>query len=519
MRLLGAIVLEAARIREMMVDRWLGDPAEIQRKTLLKLVRLAEDTQWGRRFEFEGIHSVEDFQRKVPLGRYEDFEPYWSQAVKGVWDVTWPGKITYFALTSGTTETTVNKAIPISREMWKNNQRAAFDTMVFYLLNTRDTHVFEGKVLFLGGSTELRHTEAGTYMGDLSGIQTVHVPWYLRRVYSPGQDVARMSNWEEKIVQIARTTCRQDVRVISGIPSWLGILFDYVRDIRKVKNVRDVWPNLSLLIHGGVDFSPYRRKFQEMLGEECSFLEVYPASEGFIGMQNDLSVHDLLLMADYDIFYEFVPVDELDSENPTRLTVADVDADTNYAIVLTTNAGLWAYVLGDTVRFTSLRPHKLKVTGRTKHFLSAFGEHLIVQDVDTALSHACEVMGEEIVDYTVAPLYPEGKRKLPAHQWLIEFRRPPRALERFAVEADKKLREVNEDYAAHRSGGAGMLLPEFVAVAKGTFYEVMKRKGKLGGQNKVPRLQNKRDWAESALAVCEDLGGAVAEVPAGSAGT
>jgi len=506
MRIIGTIILELAKRRRKRMDRWLKDPVGFQNRTLMELVRRAEQTKWGQRFRFKSIHTVEDFQKKVPLCFYEDFAPYWAQSLRGISDVTWPGKIDYFALTSGTTSG--SKIIPVSQETGKSNQKAGLDTIVFYLMNTRDTHLFYGKFLFLGGSTLLRQTDAGTYMGDLSGIQSLNVPWYIKHIYSPGEEVARMANWEEKIVRIAEVASRQDVRAMSGIPSWLGILFNHVRQITGKSHIRDVWPNLRLLIHGGVDFSPYRRKFKEMLGEDCHFMEVYPASEGFVAMQDDLQQSDLLLMLDYNIFYEFVPIHELDKEKPTRLTLADIDTKTNYAIVMSTNSGLWAYVLGDTVRFTNLKPHKIRITGRTKHFLNAFGEHLIVEEVDAALTHACQFFNCEMIDYTVAPLYPEGRLILPAHQWLVEFKQTPEDLTEFAVKVDEKLQLLNEDYSAYRGGGAGMLLPEIVALPRGTFYEVMKRQGKLGGQNKVPRLQNNRDLADLVLQVSYSLGSA-----------
>lgn len=513
MKIIGAFILNVAKHRRRRMDRWLRDPVGFQNRALMELVRHAEQTQWGQRFRFKSIHAVEDFQKNVPLCSYEDFAPYWTQSLRGIPDVTWPGKIDYFAMTSGTTSG--NKIIPVSQATWKSNQKAGFDTIVFYLMNTRDTHLFYGKFLFLGGSTLLRKTEAGTYVGDLSGIQSLNVPWYIKHIYSPGEEVARMADWEDKIVCIAEVASRQDVRAVSGIPSWLGILFNHVRRITGKNHIRDVWPNLRLLIHGGVDFSPYRRKFKEMMGEDCHFMEVYPASEGFIAVQDDLRQSDLLLMLNCNIFYEFVPIHELDKEEPTRLTLADIDTKTNYAIVMTTNSGLWAYVLGDTIRFTNLKPHKIRITGRIKHFLNAFGEHLIVEEVDAALAHACQFFNCEMIDYTVAPLYPDSRLALPAHQWLIEFKQTPADLAEFAEKVDEKLQLLNEDYSAHRGGGAGMLLPEIVALPRGAFYEVMKRRGKLGGQNKVPRLQNNRELADLVLHVSDSLGGAC-KSPAGA---
>jgi hypothetical protein len=511
MRIIGELVRQLARIRYGRIQRAVAQPERVQRQTLMKLIHRARHTQWGRRFSYETIESVEDYQGRVPLGTYQDFEPYWAQSLKGVWDVTWPGPVRYFAITSGTTSG--NKLIPISPDGWRSNQRAGLDTVVLYMIPTGDTRLFDGKFLFLGGSTSLQDTGHGTYIGDMSGIQTVRLPWYLRHLYSPGREVAAIENWEEKIVRIAEVASKQDIRGISGIPSWMVILFETVLEVTGKRHVRDVWPNLRLLIHGGVDFSPYRADFRERLGDDVTFFEVYPASEGFVAMTGDLERHDLLLMLDYGIFYEFVRVDELESPSPTRLPVWEVDTETNYAIVLSTNSGLWSYVLGDTVRFTGLEPHTIRITGRTRHFLSAFGEHLIVEEVEDALSRACTAFDADIQDYTVAPLYPEAERRVPAHQWLIEFRSLPGDLAAFARRVDERVRERNDDYAAHRSG-AGMLVPEVVALPKGCIYEVMKRRGKLGGQNKLPRLQNNRELADLVLGVCEELGGPVRVAPA-----
>jgi len=499
----GGAFLLFARRRLRRMGPWLADPAPVQEETLRYLVRRAADTAWGRAHDLGEVRTVSDYQQRVPLAEYPDFEPWWRRALEGERDVTWPGRIRDFAVTSGTTGG--NKLIPVSDEAVRSHRRGGRDALFFYVAGTGDTRLFRGRMLFLGGSTDLRQMSSGARAGDLSGIMARHIPSYLAPFYSPGPDIALMRNWEEKLECIARRAVSEDIRAVCGIPSWMVVLFQRLLELSGRNTIAEIWPNLSLVVQGGLNCAPYKATFDELIGKAVPTLEVYPSSEGFIAVQDDLARPDLLLMADYGIFYEFVPVEELGDPSPTRLTVADVETDTEYAVVLSTNAGIFSYVLGDTVRFTGLRPHRLRVTGRTEQFLSAFGEHLSVEDAEVAVTRAAEATGAEITDYTAAPLYPERDEK-PAHQWLIEFRSAPADLGRFAAALDGALQENNEDYAAHREGGAGMRLPLVVAVPPGTFYETMKRRGRLGGQNKVPRLSNSRELPDLVLEVAAEVG-------------
>lgn len=503
MALIGRFFLATSKRRLRRINAWRADPVPTQAALLMQLLRRAARTQFGREHSFAAIRSVKDYQQRVPLRTYAEFKPYWDRLFDGETDLTWPGSIRYFPITAGTTAAK-NKLIPLSREGLRSNLRAGRDIINFYLAQTRDAGLFSGKFIFLGGSTDLTRHPRGQLVGDLSGIVAREIPWYVNSSRLPTGDVAFMTDWEKKLDAIAAQAWRANVRGISGTPSWLICLFDRVIALhrnagREVNALADIWPNLSLLIHGGVDFTPYRETFAMLFGKPVHTIETYPASEGFIAIQDQLDRCELLLMMDLGVFHEFVPAEELDSAKPARFTVADVEKDVNYAIVVTTNSGLWSYVLGDTVRFTSLRPHRLRVTGRTQHFLSAFGEHVIVEEVDKAITAACSATGAQINEYHVAPLYPSTQEMRPGHQWLVEFIAPPADLNRFRDLLDRTLQSLNDDYAAHRQGDAGMKPPELVAVPQRTFFRAMKEIGRLGGQNKVPRLKNNREFADVLL--------------------
>ncbi|MFC2172165.1 GH3 auxin-responsive promoter family protein [Acidobacteriota bacterium] len=482
------------------------DPFPVQEKTLLDLLQNAAGTRWGKKYGYDRIRSIHEYQERVPIGEYLDFKDDWDRYFKGEKDVTWPGHTKYFPITSGTTAG--NKLIPLTEEGIASNLKAGKDTLFFYVQQTENWSLFTGKILYLGGSTDLVKGEGGTYIGDLSGMMNLFVPWYAKPFRTPPCKISLMKNWEEKLERIVSLTMKQDIRAMTGIPSWLIIFTERVYERFKQKtgrmpeNLKEVWPNLKLLIPGGIRFDPYKHMFEGFFGEGAHFLEVYPASEGFIAMQNELGRPDLLLMLDYGIFYEFIPADKLGQDSPPHYTVADVETGVNYAIILTTNSGLWRYILGDTVRFTSLNPHKLVITGRTKHFLSAFGEHLIVEEVEEAVSRAAANMGLDVSDFHVAPLFPTSEKYKPRHEWILELTKPVEGLDRakLAFELDAVVQDKNDDYSAHRQGDTGLDLPLITLVPQGTFYETMKRLGKLGGQHKVPRLHNDRSFADELLA-------------------
>ena len=501
---IGRALLLHSRLRMHRVARWKKDPATTQERLLLSLVRAARHTRFGREHSFESIRSPRDFQSRVPLREYLDFKPYWDRLFEGERDVTWPGRIRYFAITSGTTAG--NKLIPLSAEGVRSQIRSGRDAVLFYLALTRNTDLFAGKFLYLGGSTDLRRGPNDTLIGDLSAIAAIETPRFVHRFRLPSMQVNFIADWEKKLEAMAQEALAQDVRGISGTPSWMMCLFERVLELRSRSGrpseaLAEVWPHLSLIVHGGCSFEPYRKSFAHIIGRPVTTLEVYAASEGFIAIQDRPDENDLLLLMDRGIFYEFVPVEELGHPEPHRFTVADAETGVNYAIVLTTDSGLWGYVIGDTVRLTSLRPHRLRITGRTKQFLNAFGEHVIVEEVEEAIAEACKATGAEVQEFHIAPLFPERGVSRPVHQWLIEFKRPPADALTFRDVADGVLQRRNDDYAAHRRSNAGMLPPEIHPLPAGTFFETMKSLGKLGGQHKVPRLANDRNFAESLLQV------------------
>ena len=501
--LVNFYLISYAQRRVKEIKETYANPFGLQKKALLSILDKARYTEFGRQYDFKSIKSIARFQNRIPLFRYSDMQQWIKKTMEGKENVLWPGRIWNFALTSGTTSG--NKYIPISKELLIANRRAAMDCLAFYLTESNGYSLLNGKFLFLGGSTSLKRLKSGAFSGDLSGIATHTMPFIARFMYEPGKKIALISDWEEKINKTAQKEVDVDIRGISGIPSWLLVFFNNLleeaskRCSKEVHTVAEIWPNLSLLLHGGINFAPYKDIFNRIIGKDIYYLETYPASEAFVATQDKKDEKGLLLMLDYGIFYEFIPEKEIDKENPTRLTVADIEIDKNYAIVLTNNSGLYSYVLGDTVKFISLNPPRLVVTGRIENFLSAFGEHLIVEEVEDAVTYACNKTDSEIEEFTVAPLFPEIPNELLCHQWLIEFRREPTNIEEFTKYIDERLRERNDDYNVHREREISIGKPKIVSLEKGTFYNWMKSQGKLGGQHKVPRLKNDRSIASELL--------------------
>lgn len=472
------------------------DPVETQRAQLLRLVRRAQDTRFGRDHGFASIGSVADYQAAVPLRRYEDFHrDYWKDAFPRLRGVSWPDAIPYFAVTSGTT-TDVTKYIPVSRAMVRSNQRAAFDMLVHHVANRPDTRLFGGRNMLLGGSTDLKRLAPGIESGDLSGIAAREVSFWVRPLAYPPLELALIEDWEEKLAVLAEGAARRDIRSIGGTPSWLLILFDRLADLRPDVDRRlpAIWPNLELLVHGGVNFEPYKTQFDRWLeGGRVDLREAFAASEGFIASSDRGYGEGLRLNVDTGIFHEFVPVEELDAETPTRHWLETVEPGVNYALVLTTCAGLWSWIVGDTVRVVDRAPPRLLVTGRTAFTLSAFGEHLIDAEIEAAVADAANSIGAMVTDYAVGAMFPDENRSLGRHRYVVEFAVPAPPDDRigpFAEALDAKLHELNEDYAAHRAGGIGLDGPEILVMPAGGFAAWMKRRGKLGGQNKVPRVIN-----------------------------
>ncbi|HUN38902.1 MAG TPA: GH3 auxin-responsive promoter family protein [Acetobacteraceae bacterium] len=465
------------------------DPAAAQQQQLLALLRKARDTRFGRDHGFARITSIAGFQRQVPLRRYEDFwRDYWQPAFPRLRDISWPGLIRYFAVTSGTT-TGNNKYIPVSCAMVAANRRAVLDMFSFHLAVRPHSRVLGGRNFMLGGSTDLVPQAPGIYSGDLSGIAANEVPWWARRRYFPPYDLALIPDWDRKIDALAQASLRADIRTISGTPSWVLPFFARLAELRpnRPRSTESWYPNLELFIHGGVNYAPYRAQFDALLPLRVDRREVYPASEGFIAIADRSYGEGLRLIIDNGLFFEFVPVDEIDAVQPTRHWLGTIETGVNYAVVLSSNAGLFSYVLGDTVRFVERRPPRVLITGRLSYMLSAFGEHLIGEEIDQAIVEAATSVGATVSDYAVTAVFPAGPLDRGGHRFVVEFAAPvPDAvLAAFANALDTALSEENADYAAHRQM---MRAPAVVAVLPGGFAQWMRHRGRLGGQNKVPRV-------------------------------
>lgn len=470
------------------------DPVACQERQLLTLVARAKDTRFGRAHGFAAIRSVSEFQRAVPLRRYEDFwREYWETEFPNLIDVSWPGKIPFFAVTSGTTSGT-SKYIPVTHEMTRANARGALDVLCHHLVKRPNSKAVAGKNFFLGGSVALRECAPGVYAGDLSGIAVRQTPFWYRPFTFPPADIAAEPDWETRIEKIAERAPKADIRIMGGTPSWLLYFIERQRAHAGAGlNAKELFPNLELLVHGGVNFEPYRERFAAFLSPETETREVYPASEGFIASQDERPEDGLRLMIDNGIFFEFVPVDELDSASPTRHTLADAEPGVNYAIVLSNCSGCWAYVLGDTVRFVTRDPPRLLVTGRTSYFMSAFGEHLIGEEIEAAVAHASSAIATPISDFSMGAVFPKSADERGYHLYIVEFESYPLgedALARFRAAADETLCRRNDDYRAERNELDVIAPPRVIAVPPGTFAAWMKMRGRFGGQNKVPRIVN-----------------------------
>jgi hypothetical protein len=484
----------SARIRTQRLDKL--DVAAIQAKQLLKLVQKAADTQFGRDHQFSRIQSVADFQNQVPLRDYEQYwAGYWKNAYPRLDNITWPGKIPYYALSSGTTSG-ATKYIPISRAMLRSNQAAAFTTMALFRNQFPKHRTFTGKFFFLGGCTDLRQQADGSLAGDLSGIASQELMAAARPYTFPPLALSLIPDWPVKLQKLAEQSIHEPIVAVSGVPSWILKLFDVVKQVSGRKTIAEVWPHLRMIVHGGTKFDSFRNTFQTEIGSDrVEYCEVYPCSEGFVATE-DPRYKLLRIVPDHNIFFEFVPFEQfrdgkLTTDRPTRHTLATVEPGQVYALALSNCAGMWSYLVGDTVRFESRTPPLIHFTGRTKNFLSAFGEHLIEEEVEQAIAMAASASGVLTADHHVGPVFPENPQTPGHHLYLIEFRGPPPAdLGRFASILDGELRRLNEDYDAHRVGDLTMLAPTVRVVPAGGFERWMKSRGKEGGQNKVPRMDN-----------------------------
>ena len=474
------------------MKKWKNNAVHAQQNVFKKLLDQAKNTAFGVDHHFKDIHTYQDFKNNIPVREYEDLRPYIERVVDGEANVIWPGKPVYFAKTSGTTSGV--KYIPISKESMPEHIKAARNALLCYIHETGKTNFVNGKMMFLQGSPTLEN-KAGIQTGRLSGIVAHHVPQYLQKNRLPSYETNCIEDWEEKVDAIVKETQHSDLRLLGGIPPWVQMYFDKLISKSGKKKIKDIFPNLDLFVYGGVNFEPYRARLQETIGRKIDSIETYPASEGFIAFQDSQKKTGLLLLADAGIFYEFIPADEYHNENPARISLQGVEIGKNYAIIMNTNAGLWGYSIGDTVKFVSKDPYRLLVTGRIKHYISAFGEHVIAEEVEHALLSVAKEEGVEITEFTVAPQVTPDNGSLPFHEWFVEFAKNPADAEKFRLKVDAALQKKNVYYQDLIEGK--ILQPLMIRfLSKDAFINYMRSEGKLGGQNKVPRLSNDRKIAQ-----------------------
>lgn len=475
-------------------------PFEVQAEVLQSLLGAAADTEWGKRYDFKSISSEEEFSERIPLSQYEDMEAEIQRVRNGADDVFWPSEIRWFAKSSGTTNSK-SKFLPVSSEHIEDcHFKGGKDLLSIYCNLFPETKIFSGMNLRLGGSTFVDNEAINSYYGDVSAIIIENLPFWVEMRSTPNNKISLMSEWEAKIEAISNTSMREDVASIAGVPSWMMVLLQRILEISGKKYIIDVWPNLELYMHGGVNFDPYRPQFEELIGKEINYLETYNASEGFFGIQDTHEPGEMLLMLDYGIYYEFIPMDQYQGTDSKTISLSEVELNKSYAVVISTNAGLWRYLIGDTIRFTSKNPYRFHITGRTKQFINVFGEELIVENAETALTEVCHQCNCRVHEYTAAPIYMK-KNESGAHQWLIEFEKRPDDLEEFARLLDQKLCTLNSDYEAKRYKGMALRPLEIIEARKGLFFDWLRSKGKMGGQNKVPRLSNDRRHIDELLAL------------------
>lgn len=474
------------------INKWKNRSVEVQHGVMLRLVDEARHTVFGQDHAFNTISSYDDFKKNVPIRDYEDLRPYIERVVSGEKDVLWKGKPAYLAKTSGTTSGV--KYIPISKESMPEHIKAARNALLTYIHETGKVDFVNGKMIFLQGSPVLAEKH-GVATGRLSGIVAHHIPQYLQKNRLPSYETNCIEDWEEKVDAIVEETFHEDMTLISGIPPWVQMYFDRLSAKADGKKIKDIFKNFNLFVYGGVNYEPYRQRMEETIGKKIDSIETYPASEGFIAYQDSQTEKGLLLLTNAGMFYEFIPADEYFNERPRRLSLAEVELDTNYALILNTNAGLWGYSIGDTIRFVSKNPYRIVVTGRIKHYISAFGEHVIGEEVESALLEAASEYHVEVTEFTVAPQVTPVNGELPYHEWFVEFATPPQDMEAFSRRVDEAMQKKNIYYFDLIEGN--ILRPLVIrSLAKGAFQQYMKSEGKLGGQNKVPRLSNDRKIAE-----------------------
>ncbi len=496
--IVNSIISWFLKKRKHQMELFLKYPNDVQKELLNNLLEYAQDTEIGKKYNFSSIKFYKDFAEKVPLQQYETIEPLIERSRKGEQNIFWPTPIKWFAKSSGTTNAK-SKFIPVSDEALEDcHFKAGKDMLCLYFNNNEEAQLFTGKGLRLGGSSAV-YEDNNSYFGDLSAIIIENLPFWADYSSAPKQETALISEWESKIKAIIDETINEDITSLVGVPSWMLVLLNKVLEKTGKNNILEVWPNLEVYFHGGVNFNPYREQFKQLIPKkDFKYYETYNASEGFFAIQDKNDSLDLLLMLDYGIFYEFIPMDKYDGENSIAIPLSKVKLHKNYAMVITTNGGLWRYLIGDTIKFTCLKPYRIRITGRTKHFINVFGEELMVDNVEKALQHACLLTGALVLDYTVAPIFMNSKVK-GGHEWMIEFKKQPGNLEYFTELLDNALKAVNSDYEAKRYHNLTLAMPKINVAKSELFYDWLKNRGKLGGQHKIPRLSNSREFMEELL--------------------
>jgi hypothetical protein len=498
MKLLSPAISRLARLRMWRIESWMNNPVAAQREVMQDLVSTAQYTQFGQLYSFEKLFNIKDFKNTVPVHEYDDLKPFIERMMNGEENVLWPTPVKWFAKSSGTTSDK-SKFIPVSEESLKDcHFKASKDVLTLYYNNFPSSDLLTGKALVIGGSHAVNQLNEDVQFGDLSAVLMQNAPLWSTWIRTPDLRIALMDEWESKIEMLAQSTIKENVTSISGVPTWTLVLFRRILELTGKKTIAEVWPNLELYMHGGVSFVPYRDQFEGIIGKPINYLETYNASEGFFAAQDKPGEEGMLFFADHGIFYEFMPVEEYGNPFPYTVGLEKVETGKNYALVISTNGGLWRYIVGDTVQFTSLHPFRIKVSGRLKHFINAFGEELIVDNTDKAIATACEQTGAIVNEYTAAPVYFSDSGN-GAHEWLIEFEKEPNRLSDFIYELDLALKNVNSDYEAKRYKNIALGIPVVHSIPKGIFHEWLRHKGKLGGQHKIQRLSNDRNFLEELL--------------------
>lgn len=484
--------------RQKEIDRYAKEAEAIQEHVFRKLIQTAAATEWGKKYNYANIRTYTDFQR-VPIQQYDDVKGYVDRMRHGEKNILWPGQVVWYAKSSGTTNDK-SKFIPVSKGGLRHiHYKGGTDAVALYLRSNPQSNFFSGKGLILGGSHSPNYNLKDSLVGDLSAILIQNINPLVNFIRVPSKEIALLSEFEEKVERIAETTIHENVTNLSGVPSWMLAVIKRILEKTGAKHLNEIWPNLEVFFHGGVCFTPYREQYKQLItSDKMHYMETYNASEGFFGLQSDLNDPAMLLMLDYDVFYEFIPLEEIDNPAPAIIPLADVEIGKNYAMVISTSCGLWRYIIGDTVKFTQKSPYKFVISGRTKHFINAFGEELMVDNAEKGLARACAATGAQILEYSAAPVFMDANAKC-RHQWLIEFSTMPDSLENFRHTLDKALQDINSDYEAKRHKDITLQELEIIVARPNLFHDWLKQKGKLGGQHKVPRLSNNRDYIEEML--------------------